>query len=123
MPRRLLGCFAVAALALSLGGACKGKKSDTGATPLDARCQQLAKACGDDDKHTATILDECKQAAQKQVDAKCTDKVTAAYDCFEKELCGKADKVWALDDFRVLADRHTKCVVERDAARDCVEKK
>jgi hypothetical protein len=41
------------------------------------------------------------------------------YDCFEKELCGKTDKVWALDDLRVLADRKNKCVAERNAVAEC----
>jgi len=116
-PRRLLGCLAIA-LAVCAGAACKKNKG----TALDKRCETLAKACGDEDKHITKIVEECKQAAQKQEEKKCVDKATAAYDCYEKELCGKTDKVWALDDFRVLADRHSKCVAERDAARDCVGK-
>jgi hypothetical protein len=89
---------------------------------LDGRCERLAKACGDKDKHIEKIVDECKQAAKKQVDKGCADKANALYDCYDKELCGKADKVWALDDLRVLADRQNKCVAERNAIGECVLK-
>jgi hypothetical protein len=99
-------------------GCNKGKE----ATGLDKRCEQIAKACGDKDKHSDKLADECKQAAQKQTAKSCVDKAIAAYDCYEKELCGKDDKVWALDDFRVLADRHKKCTAERDALKDCASK-
>ena len=115
--RTLLGCFTVAALVFA-GAACSKGKS----TGLESRCEQLAKTCGDGDKHVSKIADDCKQAAAKQAEKTCTDKVKAAYDCYEKELCGKEDKVWALDDLRVLTDRHKKCVAERDAVADCVGK-
>ena len=117
--RNRLGCVFVATLALCALGACGGSKAQT---ELDKRCDQLAKACGDSDKHVQKIAGECKQAAAKQTEKKCTAQTTAAYDCYEKELCGKEDKVWALDDLRVLTDRHKKCVAERDAVRDCVGK-
>ena len=118
--RRLFGCLPAVALAVCMWTGCKNK--DAAPTGLDKRCEQLAKACGDKDKHSDKLADECKQAAQKQTEKTCTDKAVAAYDCYEKELCGKEDKVWALDDFRVLADRHKKCVAERDALKDCATK-
>ena len=98
-----------------------GQKTPTSAD-LMSRCDQLGKACGDSDKRVEKITQECKQAAEAQVMSGCTEKAVAAYDCYEKELCGKADKVWALDDFRVLVDRHGKCVAERDASRACIAK-
>ena len=111
--RRVLGCL-VAAFALYATG-CKGK-DDKGAD----RCEQLGKACGDNEKHSQKIVDECKAAAAKQ--ATCADKLSAMYDCYEKEVCGKADKVWALDDMRVLADRNNKCAAERNAVSECAPK-
>ena len=116
--RTLLGCFTVVALVVA-GAACKDKAKSTG---LESRCDQLAKTCADGDKHVSKLAEECKQAAAKQAEKSCGDKAKAAYDCYEKELCGKEDKVWALDDLRVLTDRHKKCVAERDAVRDCVGK-
>jgi hypothetical protein len=122
MPLRRLGCLVVA-LTLSAGCKDKDKDKDPGAKPaapnLDARCEQLGKTCGDGDKQVK-IVDGCKQAAKKQLEKVCGDKVTAMYDCFEKELCGKGDKVWTIEDLRVLADRHGKCAAERAATHDCV---
>ncbi|HEU5056677.1 MAG TPA: hypothetical protein VFU21_09120 [Kofleriaceae bacterium] len=126
-PRRLLGWVPVAALALCAWTACKGdkdKKDESGTTSASAdlmtRCDLLAKTCGDSDKHVQKIAAECKEAAKEQVASGCTEKALAAYDCYLRELCGKADKVWALDDLRVLSDRHGKCVAERDATGACV---
>lgn len=99
--------------------ACKDKGAAK-TSDLDKRCEQLAKACGDNDKHVEKIVADCKAAAQKQ--AACVDKVTATYDCYEKNLCGSGEKVWALDDLRVLAERHTKCVAEQKASSECAAK-
>ena len=129
--RSLLGWAPVAALVVCTWAGCgkdkdkeKGKSADgTGeasSADLVTRCDELAKACGDQEKHIQTIAAECKEAAKEQVAGGCTEKAVAAYDCYLKELCGKADKVWALDDLRVLSDRHGKCVAERDASRACV---
>ena len=126
--RPLLGCVPVAALVVCVWTGCgkdKGDKGGEGKTPasssdLVTRCEQLGKACGDSDKHVQKIVEECKEAAKEQVVSGCTEKAVAAYDCFQEQLCGKGDKVWALDDLRVLADRHGKCVAERDASRACV---
>jgi hypothetical protein len=113
----------VAALAVCGWTGCKGKQdaasTQGSAGDLDQRCEQMAKVCGDTPKHVEKILDECKQAATKQVASGCTDKAIAVYDCYLKELCGKGDKVWAIDDVRLLADRHGKCVAEQTANRDC----
>jgi hypothetical protein len=118
-PRRLLlGCVAAAALVAG-APACKGKEDAAKVkADLEVKCQLLAKTCGDTDKHIAKLLDECKQTPLD----KCADKAMAMYDCYQKELCGKADKVWALDDLRVLADRNSKCVAERKAATECAPK-
>jgi hypothetical protein len=117
-PRRLLGCLSVAALFVSVAMGCS--KGNQATAELDKRCEQLAKACGDNDKHIEKIVEECKQAAKQQAEKKCSDKAIATYDCFEKELCGGGDKVWTLDDLRVLANRHKKCVAEQKASSDCL---
>jgi hypothetical protein len=123
--RRLLGCLPVAALAVCAWTACKDKGtapgSQTSGADLDKRCEQLGKTCGDTDKHVEKFVDECKQAAKKQVEDGCTDKAIAVYDC-EKSLCGSGDKVWALDDLRVLAERHGTCAAERKASGECAKK-
>lgn len=111
------------ALAVCAWTACKDKvdapSTTTAAVDLDKRCVQLAKICGDKGKHVEKITDECKLAAQKQIKNGCTAKVTAAYDCYERELCGSGDKVWTIEDLRRLATRHNKCVVEQDASLTC----
>ena len=114
--RRHLGCLA--ALVFCALTACK----DKGNSDLEKRCAQVAKACGDKDKHVEKVTAECKQAAAKYVDKGCADKATALFDCYEKNLCGGDDRVWALDDLRVLSERHKKCVAERTAASQCIEK-
>src|SRR5262245_6177461 len=121
MARRPLGCL-VAALAVCAWVACgKDKNAGKANTPdLDKRCEQLAKTCGDSEKHIGKIVESCRQAAKKQTDKGCADKASALYDCYEKELCGKDDKVWTVDDFRVLSERHKKCEAEQAAARTCV---
>ena len=43
-----------------------------------------------------TVLAEVSQAGRKDV-----DKAVAAYDCYEKELCGKEDRVWTIEDLRL----------------------
>jgi hypothetical protein len=123
--RTRLGCLPVAALAVCAWMACsKGKSGESSGDPaLDKRCEQLGRLCGDKDKHDEKIIVECKAAAKKQVEKACAEKATAVYDCYEKELCGKEDKVWALDDLRVLADRKNQCAAERTALRECVGKK
>jgi hypothetical protein len=93
--------------------------SSVATADLDKRCLQLAKICGDQDKHVEKIVDECKQLARVQLDKGCVDKARAMYDCYERELCGKNDKIWTLSDLGVLAERRGTCVNERDAARDC----
>ena len=118
--RQLPGRLTIAALAVCAVMACgKGSKAQS---ELDKRCEQLGRLCGDAEKHDQKIIEDCKQAAKKQTEKGCVEKAVSAYDCYEKELCGKEDKVWALDDFRVLADRHKKCAAERDALKDCVGK-
>jgi len=124
--RRLLGCLPAAALAVCVWSACKGDdkgNADKSAPTLDrASCEQLAKACSDTDKHIEKLAQECAQAAGKLAERGCTQMATALYDCYDKQLCGKADKVWTLDDLRVLAERHGVCAAERDALRACVAK-
>lgn len=122
MALRALECLAGLALLVCAPG-CKDKvKTGEASSELEKRCEQLAKACSPSDKKADKLLDECKAAAKQQAAKGCGAKVTAAYDCYEKEICGGTEKVWALDDFRVLTGRHNKCVAERDASHDCSEK-
>ncbi len=101
--------------------ACKGKSTGNGsaAAPgdLGASCEELAKTCGDNEKHVSAILDGCKQAASAQ--QACAAKVTALYTCYETQLCGKSDRVWALDDLAVLAQRKGVCAAELKAVKEC----
>lgn len=101
---------------------CKDKGGDSASADLDARCATMAKACGDKDKHVTKITEECKAVAKKHSDKGCGAKALALYACFEKTTCGGADKVWALDDLRVLSERHADCVIERDALKGCTAK-
>lgn len=87
---------------------------------LNKRCDALGQGCGEKEKNKEKITEECKEAAKKQVEKGCADKVVAAYDCYEKEICEKIEKIWVLDDFRVLTERHEKCVEERKAGHECV---
>jgi hypothetical protein len=124
--RRLLGCLPVAALAVCAWTACKDKgdvaRTQPSAADLDKLCEQVGKSCGEKAKHVEKIIEECKQATRKQVEHGCTDKAIAVYDCYEKKLCGNGDKVWTIEDLRVLADRRSECVAERNASRECAEK-
>lgn len=124
--RRLLGCLPVAALAVLTWTACKDKGdvagARAGAAELAKRCERMGALCGDKGKHVEKIREECTQAAKDHVARGCTAEVLAVYDCYERELCGSENKLWALDDLRVLAERHGKCVAERDASRACTEK-
>jgi hypothetical protein len=101
----------------------KGSAAGSGTVDLDNRCVQLGKVCGDQGKHVNKIVDECKLAAKPENEKGCTDKAVAVYDCYEKELCLGSDKVWALDDLRVLADRRSKCLAEMNALHTCTGKK
>jgi hypothetical protein len=92
------------------------------ASELSLRCEKVAKACSDTPKHVEQLVGECKAAAKQQLAKSCAETALTAYDCYEHQLCGKADKVWALDDFRVLAARQKQCVTEAAAVRSCLEK-
>lgn len=120
--RRGFGCL-MASVLLIYGCKDDAKPADKAGGKggsLDARCEQLAKACGDKPKHVEKITAECWQTSAKQVAKGCIDQATVVYDCYEKELCTKDTKVWTIDDLRVLSDRHTKCVAERDLLRKCL---
>jgi hypothetical protein len=110
MAPRLLGCLVAL---LTLSAACKGKGDANGEGD---RCEQLAKACGDNDKHIAKIAEGCKAAATKPL---CADKLDALFACYQKQLCGRGDRIWAYDDLGVLAERKTACATERKAVNDC----
>ncbi len=117
----------IAILAVCAATGCKDKKKDAATTQattadLDKQCQHLAAACGDQGKHVDKIANECKQGGARQAEKGCTAKAVALYSCYEKELCGKSDKVWALDDLRVLGERQSKCVAERSALGECLAK-
>ena len=59
MAIRRFGCVLALVLAVA---ACKkdSGKGGAGAAQLDKRCESLAKACADTDKHVASFADECK---------------------------------------------------------------
>jgi hypothetical protein len=120
-----LGCLALWVL-IACGKGDTGDPATTQAegptVDLDKRCVQLAKICGDKGKHVDKITADCKQTGKKQLEKGCADKMLAAYDCYEKDLCARTDKVWSIDDLGVLAERHGKCVAARDALRACVGK-
>lgn len=86
---------------------------------MNERCEQLGQTCGQKDKHKETIAKECKEAAKKHVATGCVTQGVAMYDCYEKKLCTKDERIWALDDFRVLAKRVKQCVDERVALQKC----
>jgi len=100
--------------ALLAFGACKSN-GDTATSKPEQQCAQLAKTCADTDKHVEKLRDECKQS----ITPTCTAKQTALYDCYEKQLCGKADRIWALQDLSVLAERKNLCIDERKAVSAC----
>ncbi len=124
--RRVLPCLVGAALLAAAVTACDSSEEKPGgakgAGSLVARCEQMAKACGDKEKHVAKIVAECQASGSSRTGARCEAQAIAVYDCYEKQLCAGKDKVWALDDLRVLAERHAKCVAERDALRTCALK-
>jgi len=103
-------------LAVALA-ACKSKPRATSSTDLGAMCDQLAKGCGDNEKHVTAIADGCKQAATKQ--GACAAQVGALYDCYQTQLCGKSDRVWAYEDLAVLAQRKSVCAAEQKAVTEC----
>jgi len=87
---------------------------------IEKRCLTLAKLCGDKSKHVEKMADECKQAATKQQAKSCVDKAMAVYDCYERDVCGKGDKVWTLGDLEVLSTRHKACAAEQTALHTCM---
>lgn len=102
-------------LAVALA-ACKSKPNATPATDPVAACDLLAKGCGDNEKHVTAIADACKQAAPAPA---CVAKVSALYDCYQTQLCGKSDRVWAFADLAVLAQRKSVCAAEQKAVTEC----
>jgi hypothetical protein len=99
----------------------KGGGGGVGGAKLAERCEPMAKKCGDSSR-LAKLVGECTLAATKLSDKGCVAEARAAFDCYEKKLCGKGDKVWALDDFRVLAERNKACLDEREAIAACLRK-
>src|SRR5439155_1706185 len=66
MAFRRIGFVLVAVLAIA---ACKNKdggKAGASSADLDKRCEALAKACADTDKHVELFRDECKAAAKTE---------------------------------------------------------
>lgn len=127
--RVLAGLAAVLVLVLVIVIATSGDDEQRASRPvvakdpavlLEQRCEQLGRACGDTDKHVEKIVVQCKQAAMKHAEKGCANEALAVYDCYERELCGKADVVWALDDLRVLAARQHECAPERKRMRACL---
>jgi hypothetical protein len=120
MSNRALGWLVVAVCALA---ACKGDKGGGNTADLDKRCEALAKACADTDKHIEKLTEECKGVAKTEADKGCSDKALALYNCYENAVCGTGDRVWALPDLKVLSERHKKCDAEQAALTACMDKK
>ncbi len=119
--RQRLGSLAIAAVVAFAATGCKdnGSGRAPGPTALGPRCLRLGKVCGSEAKHVDKIVDECDAVAAKQVEKGCVESVSAQYECYEKELCGKDDKIWAFNDLSVLAKRRDKCAAEIKAAQRC----
>ena len=68
-----------------------------------------------------TNVTAAKRAGAERLGARIVLAGTTTQDRAEKakEIC-EADKVWAMDDFRVLVDRHKKCAAERTASEACI---
>ncbi len=109
--------MALAALAVSGAIGCDGDES----SDVVAQCDQLAGACGDGEEHVETIGQECKELVDRTGADACADAALALFDCYERELCERDDAVWALDDLRVLSERHETCLDQRDALNLCLE--
>jgi hypothetical protein len=120
LRRRALPIVALCVLA---GCKSSGDASKAGAVDFDQRCSQLAKACSQQDRHIEKVFDGCKELGAKPADVACTDKLVALYDCYQKQVCGGSDKVWAFDDLRVLAERHKVCTAESKAFTACTQAK
>jgi hypothetical protein len=118
--RRSLSWIGLALAASLVWTGCGNHDRTPPGADLKARCQLMAKACGDQEKHVQDIREACAQAAETQLARGCTQEAIAAYICFEDELCGQDDPVWALDDLRVLSERHQTCTAQREALRTCL---
>lgn len=116
--RNLLGGLLVTALVFG----CGKSKGSASTAELDKRCDALATACADTDKHIAKLGGECKDTAKTQTEKGCADLAVKLYNCYENAVCGTGDKVWALPDLKVLADRHKKCDAEQTALTTCMGK-
>ena len=108
----------VAVLAIA---ACKSSGKSGPAADLDKRCEGLAKACADTDKHITMFSDECKAAGTPQAKKGCAALAIALYNCSENAVCGATEKVWALSDLKVLSTRHKKCEAEQTALDACMK--
>lgn len=123
MADRLRAGLWVLAVTVAGWAGCKDDAAKSSKTAnVESTCAQLAKACADEDKHVDKVLSGCQEAAAKQREKGCAELAVKLYGCYERELCGTKDKVWALDDLRVLAERHGKCKPERDALAVCEAK-
>ena len=123
MALRSIGCLSAALLVCALM-AC-GKDKDAKGTNIDftKRCEQLAKVCGDKEKHIGKMTEECKASSTTQIEKGCADKATVLYDCYEREVCNEGDRVWTMNDMAVLAQRKAKCKAEQTALKDCLDGK
>lgn len=91
------------------------------AKPVDlpTQCERLGHACGDTAKHITAVIAQCKTGATDLVAKNCVEQATKLYACYEAKVCGKDSKIWALEDLRVLAERHHKCAAEAAALQRC----
>lgn len=95
-----------------------GLPPDAPAIEVAARCARLGTTCGDMPKHEAKITAECEQALAALA-SECRGAAVAAFECYEQELCGSDDKIWAYADLGVLAERRGRCAAERAALATC----
>lgn len=137
-PRTALGWLPVAVLTACLLTGCDDEsgdaKSSTAAATAAAQskaaaaamekvrkqCDQLGQTCGQKDKHKKKIAEECRAEAKQPAEKGCADRAVAMYECYEKKICTKDERIWALDDFRVLTERTKNCVDERVALQKCL---
>ncbi len=88
--------------------------------PLPTQCERLGHACGDTAKHITAVIAQCKDGVADLTAKKCDAQANKLYECYAAKVCGKNAKIWALEDLRVLAQRHHQCAAEATALQSCV---
>jgi serine/threonine-protein kinase len=124
-----VGLLLVVAIVTCGGGGGGSKKSapvaatnkPAAAKPVDlpTQCERLGYACGDTAKHITAVIEQCKRGAADLATKKCVAQANKLYECYQAKVCGKDAKIWALEDLRVLAQRHHACAAEATALQTC----